>query len=117
MKSQEEGIMKLRDIMEFEPSQPLYCERRKPIEPKFDYQEMMRSTPRSTPTAPSPIKDTIKCIADDSYFHEYKPTYGLARGESIIVGKMWLKGMPVGVVASNGSGIIYTEAARRRPNG
>ncbi len=112
VKSQEEGVMKLRDIMEFEPSQTLYCERRNSREPKFGSREMMRSTPINTYSA-IPIKDTIKCIADDSYFHEYKPTYGLTRGQSMIVGKMWLKGMPVGVVASNGSGIIYTEAAQK----
>ncbi len=99
VKSQEEGIKKLRDIIEFEPAQTLYCERRKPVEPKFDYKEMMRCTPIHTYNA-IPIKDTLKCLADDSYFHEYKPTYGLARGETIVAGKMWLKGMPVGVIAS-----------------
>lgn len=112
VKSQEEGIRKLRDILEFEPAQTLYCERRKPVEAKFDYKEMMRSSPVNTYSTIN-IKDTLKCIADDSYFHEYKPTYGLARGQSIITGKMWLKGMPVGVVASNGNGIIYVEAARK----
>jgi 3-methylcrotonyl-CoA carboxylase beta subunit len=112
VKSQQEGVLKIRDIMEFEPSQPLYCERRKPREPRFDVREMMRSTPINTYSA-IPIKDTLKCIADDSYFHEYKPLYGMARGQSIVVGKMWLKGMPVGVVASNATGIIYSEAAQK----
>ncbi|SPF31395.1 Propionyl-CoA carboxylase [Syntrophobacter sp. SbD1] len=112
VKSQEEGILKLRDMIEFEPAQPLYCERRKPVEPKFDHKEMMRSSPVNTYSVIS-IKDTLKCLADDSYFHEYKPTYGLIRGQSLTTGKMWLKGMPVGVVASNGNGIIYIESARK----
>jgi acetyl-CoA carboxylase carboxyltransferase component len=110
--SQDQGIRKLRDIIEFEPAQSLHCERRRTVEPRHDYREMMRSTPVSTYNSIE-IKETLKCLADDSYFHEYKPTYGLNRGETIITGKMWLKGMPVGVVASNGNGIIYIEAARK----
>ena len=52
-------------------------------------------------------------MADDSYFHEYKANVWSRRGETIIAGKMWLKGMPVGVIASNASGVIYIEAARK----
>ncbi len=110
--TQEDGVKKLRDIIEFEPAQTLYCDRRESVEPKFGYKEMMRCSPANTYTAIA-VKDILKCIADDSYFHEYKPTYGLNRGENIITGKMWLKGMPVGVIASNGNGVIYIEAARK----
>ncbi len=95
-----------------EPAQTLYCDRKKSIEPRFGYKDMMRSTPVNTYNAIN-IKETIKCLADDSYFHEYKPTYGLNRGESIVAGKMWLKGMPVGIIASSGNGVIYIEAARK----
>jgi acetyl-CoA carboxylase carboxyltransferase component len=73
---------------------------------------MMRSTPVHTYQAIK-VRETLKCLADDSYFHEYKPTYGLNRGESIVAGKMWLKGMPVGIIASSGNGVIYIEAARK----
>jgi len=109
---QEEGVLKLRKIMEFEPAQTLYCERRETVEPRFDYKEMMRCSPVNTYRSID-IKDTLKCLADDSYFHEYKPAYGLSRGETIIAGKMWLKGLPIGVIASNGNGIIYIESARK----
>ncbi len=112
VRSQDEGIQKLRDIMEFEPSQSLYTDRRETRPPKFDYKEMMRGTPVDTYKYIN-IKDTIKCLADDSYFHEYKPTYGPGRGDAIIAGKMWMKGIPVGVVASNASGVIYIDAARK----
>ena len=112
VKSQEEGIEKLRQMMAFEPSQKLYIERRAPREPRQDYREMMRTSPVNT-YQHIPIQDTIRCLADDGYFHEYKPGYGLAKGESIVCGKMWLKGIPVGVVASNAGGMIYIEAARK----
>ncbi|MCX5827275.1 MAG: propionyl-CoA carboxylase [Deltaproteobacteria bacterium] len=112
VRTQDEGIQKIRDIMEFEPSQQLYIDRRETREPKFDFKEMMRATPTDTYQYIN-IKDTIKCLADDSYFHEYKPTYGPGRGDSVVCGKMWMKGIPVGVVASNASGVIYIDAARK----
>jgi 3-methylcrotonyl-CoA carboxylase beta subunit len=112
VRSQAEGIQKLRDIIEFEPSQTLYTERRKSVEPKVDFKEVMRNNPANTYHGID-IKESIKGIADDSYFHEYKPTYGPGRGTSIVAGKMWLKGMPVGVIASSGNGVIYIDAARK----
>ncbi len=112
VRNQEEGVAKLRAMMEFEPMQTVHIERRESREPRFDFREMMRVTPINT-YHPIQIRDTLKCLADDSYFHEYKPKYGLARGETIVCGKMWLKGIPVGVVASNGNGVIYIEAARK----
>jgi 3-methylcrotonyl-CoA carboxylase beta subunit len=110
--TQEEGIGKLRAMMEFEPRQKLFIDRRESREPRFDFREMMSATPVNT-YQHIQIRDTLKCLADDSYFHEYKPTYGLARGKSIVCGKMWLKGIPVGVIASNAGGMIYIEAARK----
>ena len=112
VQSQEEGIQKLRAMMEFEPGQKLYIDRRESREPKFDFKEMMRCSPVDTYHLIN-IKDTIKCLADDSYFHEYKATYGPGRGSSIICGKMWLKGIPIGVIGSNANGVIYIEAARK----
>ena len=112
VKTQEEGIQKHRDIMEFEPSQKLYTERRETSEPRFDFKEMMKCSPVNTYSYIG-IRDTIKCLADDSHFHEYKPTYGPGRGDGVLCGKMWLKGIPVGVIASNASGVIYIEAARK----
>jgi 3-methylcrotonyl-CoA carboxylase beta subunit len=112
VRTQDEGIQKLRDIIEFEPSQSLFTDRRETREPKVDFQEMMRCSPIDTYKYIN-IRDTIKCLADDSYFHEYKPTYGPGRGDSVVCGKMWMKGIPVGVVASNASGVIYIDAARK----
>ncbi|PJC74957.1 MAG: propionyl-CoA carboxylase [Syntrophobacterales bacterium CG_4_8_14_3_um_filter_49_14] len=112
VKSQEEGIARLREMMDFEPPQKFYIDRRETREAKCDYKEMMRCTSIDTYRYIN-IKDTIKCLADDGYFHEYKSSYGPGRGESIVCGKMWLKGIPVGVIASNMSGIIYIEAARK----
>ncbi len=112
VRTQDEAIQKLRNIIEFEPSQSLYADRRETREPKVDFKEMMRCSPIDTYKYIN-IRDTIQCLADDSYFHEYKPTYGPGRGDSVVCGKMWMKGIPVGVVASNASGVIYIDAARK----
>ena len=112
VRTQEEGIAKLRAMMEFEPVQQLHIERREPRPPKFDFREMMAASPVNT-YQHIDIRRTIACLADDGYFHEYKATYGPGRGDSIVCGKMWLKGIPVGVIASNASGVIYIEAARK----
>jgi 3-methylcrotonyl-CoA carboxylase beta subunit len=112
VRTQEEGVAKLRAMMEFEPGQKLCIERRESRAPRFDFREMMRVSPINTYQHIN-IRETINCLADDGYFHEYKAKYGLARGESIVCGKMWLKGIPVGVIASNASGVIYIEAARK----
>ena len=55
----------------------------------------------------------IQAIADDSYFIEYKKSYAPGRGDNILTGKIRIKGIPVGVVASNSVGIIFAEAARK----
>jgi 3-methylcrotonyl-CoA carboxylase beta subunit len=55
----------------------------------------------------------LAAIADDSVFNEYKRNYAPGRGDNIITGKIRIKGLPVGVIASNGVGIIFFEAARK----
>jgi acetyl-CoA carboxylase carboxyltransferase component len=112
VKTQEEGIAKLRELMELEPEQRLYVERKATVPPRKDAQDLMAACPSDTYQY-LPVREVLKSLADDSYFHEYKPTYGGARGDTIVCGKMRLKGILVGVVASNASGIIYIEAARK----
>ena len=53
----------------------------------------------------------MKAFADDSVFSEYKKNYAPGRGDNIVTGKMRIKGITVGVVAANGVGIIFSEAA------
>ena len=44
---------------------------------------------------------------------EYKKDYAEGKASNILTGKIRIKGLPVGVVASNGVGIIFHEAARK----
>jgi acetyl-CoA carboxylase carboxyltransferase component len=112
VRNQEEGIARLRELVSFDPPQQLYTQRRETIAPKYDLDELMRNMPADT-YQPIDIKEFIKCIVDDSHFSEYKQNYGPGRGESVICGKAYIEGIPVGIVASNKSGVIFTQAAQK----
>jgi 3-methylcrotonyl-CoA carboxylase beta subunit len=58
-------------------------------------------------------RKVLYALADDSSFYEYKKDYAPGRGDNIIAGKIRIKGIPVGVIASNAVGIIFAEAARK----
>ncbi len=55
----------------------------------------------------------IGAIADESQFLENKKEYAPGRGTNILTGKIRIKGLPVGIICSNASGIIFHEAARK----
>lgn len=55
----------------------------------------------------------IATLADDSQFIEYKKHYAPGQGDNILTGKIRIKDIKVGVVASNSVGIIFAEAARK----
>jgi 3-methylcrotonyl-CoA carboxylase beta subunit len=113
VRTQDEGIAKLREIIAFDPPQKSFGHRYDQWdEPLYGPEELMSIMP-SDPYKPINIHEVIKCIADGSYFQEYKPNYAPGRGDNIICGKMWIKGMPIGVVASNKTGVIFIESARK----
>ena len=111
--SQEEGINKLREIIAFDPPQEHHGHRFEAWdEPLYGPEELMANMP-ADPYKPIDIKEVLKCIADGSYFQEYKANYAPGRADNIICGKIWLKGMAIGIVASNRNGVIFNEAARK----
>lgn len=112
VRNQEEGIARLRELISFEPPDKFYTQRRESRPPKYGVEEMMRNMPADT-YQPIEVKEIIKCIVDDSYFSEYKELYGPGRGDSVICGKAYIDGIPVGIVASNKNGVIFTQAAQK----
>lgn len=111
--TQEEGTNKLRDIIAFDPPMRFSANRYSEWdEPLYGPEELMACMP-ADPYKPINVHDVIKTIADASYFQEYKANFAPGRGDSVICGKMWLKGMPIGVVASNKTGVIFKEAAQK----
>ncbi|MDY6878673.1 MAG: carboxyl transferase domain-containing protein [Desulfatiglans sp.] len=112
VKSQDEGIEKLRELLSCDPKQSLHIERREPKEPKIPIDNLYGVLPKDSYRGIN-VREVIRCIADDSEFMEYKRNYNVGRGDNIVCGKMHLKGIPVGVVASNSNGVIFVDAARK----
>jgi 3-methylcrotonyl-CoA carboxylase beta subunit len=112
VKTQDEGIEKLRDLLSFDPKQTLHIERRKPVEPKVPGDHLYQVLPKETSKGIN-VREVLACIADDSYFSEYKRNYNPGRGDNIVCGKIFLKGLPVGIIASNNNGVIFVDSARK----
>lgn len=113
VRTQEEGIARLRELIYFDPPQGFYTQRRSDWkEPRYGLEHMLRHMPADT-YQPINVKEFLKCILDDSHFSEYKENYGPGRGDTVICGKGFIKGIPVGIVASNKNGTIFTQAAQK----
>lgn len=111
-KTQEEAVEKVREILALEPPQPLYIHRYSEKGPKYAQDKIYELLPKSVYQGID-VRQFLQVIADGGNFWEYKKNYAPGRGDNIVTGKLCLKGLPVGVIASNGVGIIFVEAARK----
>lgn len=112
VRSQDEGIEKLRELLSYDPRQQLHIERRESREPKVTVDRLYEVLPRDIYRGIN-VREVIACIADDSEFSEYKRNYNPGRGDNIVCGKIYLRGIPVGIVASNNNGVIFVDSARK----
>ncbi|MBI9091420.1 MAG: propionyl-CoA carboxylase [Desulfobacterium sp.] len=109
---QSEAVARVRDILSLDRPQSINLHRyqeQEPVVEKDTIYDLM-------PTSVNQMIDTrsiIQCLADGSVFQEYKANYAPGRGDNILTGKIRIKGLPVGVIASNKVGIIFYEAARK----
>jgi 3-methylcrotonyl-CoA carboxylase beta subunit len=108
--SQDEAIARVREVLMLEPFQKLHSHRYDEVPPKVSQESLYENLPASVYHGIN-VHSFLEAIADDSLFSEYKKDYAPGRGSNIVTGKMRLKGITVGVVASNGVGIIFFEAA------
>lgn len=109
--NQEEAVRKVRDLLSFEKPQELPV-RHPVIEPKSPASTIYENLPASVNKGID-TRQFLSAIADDSAFLEYKKSYAKGRGDNILTGKVRIKGLTVGIVASHGVGIIFHEAARK----
>ncbi len=110
--NQEEAIARVREILCLEKPQQLRVQRfeeRPPREPANQIYDLLPAAIHQG----IDMRAVLTCLADDSMFSEYKRDYAPGRGDNIVAGKMRIKGLPVGVIASNSVGIIFVEAARK----
>lgn len=110
--SQDEGIEKLRELLSHDPPQKIYADRQPERLPRVPDDHLYKVLP-SDPYRSIDVRQVIAAIADDSAFSEYKRNYCPGRGDNIVCGKIRLKGLSIGVVASNSIGVIFVESARK----
>jgi 3-methylcrotonyl-CoA carboxylase beta subunit len=107
---QDEAIACVREILSHEPSQKLHLHRYAEALPRMPEGSIYEILPAAVHQGIK-VREFLGAISDDSVFSEYKRDYAPGRGDNIVTGKMRIKGLPVGVVAANGVGIIFFEAA------
>jgi 3-methylcrotonyl-CoA carboxylase beta subunit len=107
-----EGIEKVREILSQEPTQKLHIQRWEEVVPAVPAEMVYELMPAGIHQAID-VRSIIECFVDGIGLKEYKRDYAPGRGDKIVTGKTRIKGIPVGVVAANDSGIIFVEAARK----
>ncbi len=111
-RNQAEAIIRVREILALEPPQKIHLHRYAEAPPLVPVESIYENLPADVHKAIQ-VRDFLKAICDDSYFIENKTMYAPGRGDNILTGKIRIKGLPIGVIASNGPGIIFFEAARK----
>ncbi|OQX09690.1 MAG: propionyl-CoA carboxylase [Desulfobacteraceae bacterium IS3] len=111
-KDQADAILRVREILSLDRPQTLHTHIYAESPPAVAAETIYDLMPVAGHQAIDGRK-ILEAIADDSYFIEYKKDYAPGRGDNILAGKIRIKGIPVGVIASNGPGIIFFEAARK----
>jgi 3-methylcrotonyl-CoA carboxylase beta subunit len=109
---QTQAIAKVRELLSLTRPQTLHLHRYEPKEPQTDPSAVYEVLPAS-PHQGMKGHAFLQAIADDSEFIEVKKNFAPGRGTNILTGKIRIKGLPVGVICSNGAGIIFHEAARK----
>jgi len=110
--NQDEAIERVRAILAHEPQQQVHAARRAEVAPYYPTDGLYDILPDNIYKAID-VRSVIAHIADGYPFREYKKDYMPGQGDNIVCGKIFLKGIPVGVVASNSTGIIFHPAARK----
>ncbi len=110
--NQDEAIATVREILSLEPPQKIHLHRYEEREPQVDPNSIYDLLPAAIHQGID-TRAILATFADDSYFAEYKKNYAPGRGDNLITGKIRLKGLPIGVIASNKIGVIFEEAARK----
>ena len=111
-KDQTDAIQRARQLLSLTKPQTIHLHRYEPREPDPSSKSLYDILPVSPYIGIDGWK-VLKALADESEFIEHKKNFAPGRGSNILVGKIRIKGIPVGVVASNGSGIIFHECAKK----
>ncbi len=96
-KNEEQGLLMLRELLSFIPSNNMEDPPFVPTEdPPDRVAESLKTLVPVNPNKPYDIKDLIKAVADDGYFFEVHEHYA----QNIVVGFLRMGGYSMGVVAN-----------------
>ena len=109
---QGQAIARVRELLSLTRPQTLHLHRYEAKDPRTDPSAVYDVLPTS-PHHGIKGHAFLQAIADDSEFIEAKKNFAPGRGTNILTGKIRIKGLPVGVICSNGAGIIFHEAAKK----
>ncbi len=109
---QSHAIERAREMLALSKPQTCHLHRYEERPPAVDQNSIYDLLPAS-PHIGIDAREVIATLADDSQFIESKQEYAPGRGNNILTGKIRLKGLPIGVIASNNAGIIFHEAAKK----
>lgn len=110
--NQEAAVASVREILSFEPPQELQVARN-PTAPLPKNPDGLYDILPATIHRGINVRAAIKAIADAGAFSEFKRNYAPGRGDNLITGKIRLNGLSIGIIAANGTGIIFVESARK----
>ncbi|MCU0572905.1 MAG: hypothetical protein MUC41_07925 [Syntrophobacteraceae bacterium] len=111
-RNQDEAVAKVREILSLEAPQKMHIHRYAEVPPRVPVESIYELLPAKIHQGMN-VRSFLEAISDDSHFIEYKSQYAPGRGDNIVAGKLRIKGIPVGIIASNALGIIFAEAARK----
>ncbi|MFH2091743.1 MAG: carboxyl transferase domain-containing protein [Pseudomonadota bacterium] len=109
---QAHAIERARELLSLTKPQTCHLHRYAERPPLVDSNTIYDLLPAS-PHVGIDTKKVIATLADDSQFIEHKQEFAPGRGTNILTGKIRIKGLPIGVIASNNAGIIFHEAAKK----
>ncbi len=111
-RNQAEAIERVREILSLEAPQKIHLHRYEEVPPQLPVESIYENLPAAVQQGID-VRKFLAAVADDSQLVEYKKDYAPGRGDNIVTGKIRIKGLPIGVIASNQVGIIFFEAARK----
>jgi acetyl-CoA carboxylase carboxyltransferase component len=74
--------------------------------PRHDPDEMLGLVSRDLKT-PFDVREAVTRIVDDSWFEEFKPSYG----STVVCGWASIHGFPIGIVANNG--VLFSDSSQK----
>ena len=103
--NEHQALKMCRDIIKFLPRPSRQVLTIQPsVEPAYSTEELYGILPYS-PREMVDVYEIIARLVDGSEFHDFKKNYG----KTLVTGFAYVKGFPVGIIASNG--ILYSESA------